>query len=147
MTHGWDIKIHLGTELSPVKGEAGASGSYTTSSSTSQSSTRTSGKSTKTKKIVSSEVACQAQPWETKTCYIQSRFRTVRVPWTATEQKVYANGTTTTEKINGWKTTLGHLRLGYWPLACLHRAPEIHLAPRSWYPDPESGTQSLSLIL
>ena len=114
MTHGWDIKIHLGTELSPVKGEAGASGSYTTSSSTSQSSTRTSGKSTKTKKIVSSEVACQAQPWETKTCYIQSRFRTVKVPWTANQQKVYADGKITNEKINGWKTTLGAFTSRVW---------------------------------
>ena len=52
MTLGWDVRILVGNELSPVKGEAGASGSYTTSSSKSHSSTRTSGKSTKTKKIV-----------------------------------------------------------------------------------------------
>ena len=104
----------MGNELSPVKGEVGASGSYTTSSSTSQSSTRTSGKSTKTKKIVSSEVACQAQPWETKTCYIQSRFRTVKVPWTATEKKVYADGTSTSVKISGWKTTLGAFTSRVW---------------------------------
>ena len=114
MTHGWDVRIIVGSELAGVQGEAGVSGSYTSSSSKSQSSTTTSGRSTKTKKIVSSEVACQAQPWETKTCYIQSRFRTVRVPWTATEQKVYADGRTTTEKIKGFKTTLGAFTSKVW---------------------------------
>ena len=52
MTHGWDIRIKYENDIYPVKGEVGASGSYTSSSSTSQSSIRMSGKSTKTKKIV-----------------------------------------------------------------------------------------------
>ena len=114
MTHGWDVRILVGNELSGVKGEAGVSGSYTSSSSKSQSSTTTSGRSTKTKKIVSSEVACKAQPWETKTCYIQRRFRTVKVPWTATEKKVYADGTSTSVKIKGFKTTLGAFKSRIW---------------------------------
>ena len=114
MTHGWDIRIKYENDIYPVKGEVGASGSYTSSSSKSQSSIRMSGKSTKTKKIVSSEVACKAQPWETKTCYIQRRFRTVKVPWTATEKKVDADGRTTSVKINGWKTTLGAFASRVW---------------------------------
>ena len=114
MTHGWDVRIIVGSELSGVKGEAGVSGSYTSSSSTSKSTTSTSGKTTKTMKSVSSEVACQAQPWETKTCYIQRRYRIVKVPWTATEKKVNADGTTTTEKIKGFKTTLGAFSSKIW---------------------------------
>ena len=101
MTLGWDVRILVGNELSPVKGEAGVSGSYTSSSSTSQSSTRMSGKTTKTIKTVSSEVTCLAQPWEAKTCYLQSSFRTVKVPFTANQKKVYADGTIKNEKING----------------------------------------------
>ena len=102
MTHGWEIKISLGRDISPVKAEGGASGSYTSSNSQSHSSTSMSGKTTKTIKTVSSEVTCQAQPWETKTCYLQSNFKTVKVPFTANQKKVYADGTIANEKINGF---------------------------------------------
>ena len=38
----------------------------------------------------------------------------MKVPWTANQKKVYADGTVKDEKISGWKTTLGAFTSQVW---------------------------------